>query len=647
MPGHRPTTERLAPLRHRWEIVRLIGTAGAPLIVPHVVASILAGLLPVVFVVAAARVIGLTPQAAATGLGGEAWQELQVSFVVMTLAFVGQQAMIPVREIFGDRIARAVDRHEIDLLMDASTGNDSSAAFDEARTAGQLAIAVRELETWVQSPGQACAGQISILTRYTQLVGYLALVAHGLSWWAAFGLGTATLLLRYALRGGLRKYAAARFALGLQESRNEYLRNLSIETFGGKEIRVFGLLGWLQDRWRTANGAWLVESTRARRRFLLWPLFWFTLVALAISMAVFAVIGRNGAAGAEALDVTTFSIVITAALGALALGQVYPESDVATAIGMHAHQSVTEFLESAGHVPTTSALPGAPTEQADRARGVGAPGAGGAGASASVKESITFDRVAFSYPGSEHRVLQDVSFSIPVHGTTAIVGVNGAGKTTLVKLLTRLYEPTSGAIRVDGRDAREITLAHWRRLLSVTFQEFARYEVSILDNVAYGAVEHRDDLDGVMSAIRSVGLPESLGSLGSSLDTPLAQHITGGTELSGGQWQRVALARALFAHAHGAELLILDEPTASLDAHAEARFFTELTRLAPDATVVLVSHRFSTVRQADHIVVLEDGRVAEQGSHDDLLAAEGLYAHLFHTQARRYLPDTSTSGRGR
>ena len=634
MPRPRSTMEQLAPLRHRWEILRLIGTAGAPLVVPHVVASVLAGLLPVVFVVAAARVIGLTPQAAAAGLDSPAWHELQLTFVVMTLAFVGQQAMIPVREIFGDRIARAVDRHEIDLLMDASTGNNRSAAFDEARTAGQLAIAVRELETWVQSPGQACAGQISILTRYTQLVGYLALVAHGLSWWAALGLGTATLLLRYALRGGLRKYAAARFALGLQESRNEYLRNLSIETFGGKEIRVFGLLEWLQDRWRTANGAWLVESTRARRRFLLWPLFWFTLVALAISMAVFAVIGRNGAAGAQALDVTTFSIVITAALGALALGQVYPESDVATAIGMHAHQSVAEFLESAGHVRTGSV----PAPDHD---GPPHPPA------ASMTRTITFDRVAFSYPGSERPVLEDVSFSIPVHGTTAIVGVNGAGKTTLVKLLTRLYEPTSGAIRVDGRDARDIGLEEWRRLLSVTFQEFARYEVSILDNVAYGAVEHRDDRDGVLAAIRSVGLHESLGSLGTSLDTPLAQHIAGGTDLSGGQWQRVALARTLFAHAHGAELLILDEPTASLDAHAEARFFTELTRLAPDATVVLVSHRFSTVRQADHIVVLADGRVAEQGSHDDLLASEGLYAHLFHTQARRYLPDASTSGRGR
>ncbi|MEO7269837.1 MAG: ABC transporter ATP-binding protein [Knoellia sp.] len=634
MPRLRPTAELFAPVRHRWEIVQLIATAGARLIVPHVVASVLAGLLPIVFVVAAARVIGLTPQASATGLDSPAWHALQLNFVIMTLAFVGQQAMIPVREVFGDRIARAVDRHEIDLLMDASTGNDSAAAFDEARTAGKLAIAVRELETWVQSPGQACAGQISILTRYTQLVGYLALVAHGLSWWASVGLGTATLLLRYALRGGLRKYAAARFALGLQESRNEYLRNLSIENFGGKEIRVFGLLGWLQHRWRTAYGAWLVESVRARRRFLLWPLFWFTLVALVISMAVFAIIGRNGAAGGEALDVTTFSIVITAALGALALGQVYPESDAATAIGMHAHQSVMEFLAAA-----KPARPGQAHDKTDRDDVVAPP--------PSVRHGITFDRVAFSYPGAREPTLHDVSFTIPAGATTAVVGVNGAGKTTLVKLLTRLYEPTSGAILLDGRDAAEFEIDAWRRVLSVTFQEFARYEVSILDNVAYGAVEHRDDLDGIQNAIDSVGLPESLGSLKDGMDTPLAQHITGGTELSGGQWQRIALARTLFAHAHGAELLILDEPTASLDAHAEARFFTELTRLAPDATVLLVSHRFSTVRQADHIVVLAEGKVTEQGSHDELLAADGLYAHLFHTQARRYLPELPTSRRGR
>lgn len=165
-----------------------------------------------------------------------------------------------------------------------------------------------------------------------------------------------------------------------------------------KEIRVFGLLGWLQDKWRDANGAWFVQSTRARRGFLLWPLFWFTIVALAISMAAFAVIGRVGAEGGGSLDVTKFSIVITAALGALALGHVYPESDVATAVGMHAHQSVTEFLVEARRVSAASAGKSEPL--ADRAP-----------VSTSAGSGIAFD---------------------------------GAGKTTLVKLLTRLYEPTSG-----------------------------------------------------------------------------------------------------------------------------------------------------------------------------------------------------------
>lgn len=635
MPRRLLSSELVAPLRHRREILRLTTTAGATLVVPHVVSSVLAGLLPVAFVVAAARVVGLTPAAASTGLGSAAWSELQVHFVVMTASFVGQQAMIPVREIFGDRIARAVDRHEIDLLMDASTRSGSASVFDEARTAGKLAIAVRELETWVQSPGQACAGQISILTRYTQLVGYLALVGSGLSWWAAAGLAVSTLALRYALRGGLRKYASARFALGLQESRNEYLRNLSIEPFGGKEIRVFGLLGWLQGRWRGANGAWLVESSRARRRHLLWPLLWFTLLALAISVAVFALIGRFGADGGTSLDVTTFSIVVTAALGALALGQVYPESDVATAIGMHAHQSVHDFLESAGH-DGTLATEGAPAPVAtapDDARGKGA-------------GTIRFEGVGFTYPGGTRPVLEDVTLDIRAGATTAVVGLNGAGKTTLVKLLTRLYEPTRGAVTLDGRDIRALSVEEWRRRLSVTFQEFARYEVSVIDNVAFGSVEHREDREGVLAAIRSVGLDDVLGSSPAALATPLAQHIAGGTDLSGGQWQRVALARTLFAHAHGADLLILDEPTASLDAHAEARFFDELTALAPDATVVLVSHRFSTVRRADHIVVLEDGVVAEQGSHDELVARGGRYAHLFATQARRYLPDLDTATTG-
>jgi ATP-binding cassette subfamily B protein len=233
-------------------------------------------------------------------------------------------------------------------------------------------------------------------------------------------------------------------------------------------------------------------------------------------------------------------------------------------------------------------------------------------------------------------IFDELDLTLPIGRCTALVGVNGAGKTTLVKLLARLYEPTSGTIRLDGVDIRSYPVEAWRAKLAVIFQDFARYEVSAADNVAFGSVAHVGDRSGVLAVMESVGLRDTLDALPRGVDTPLARHVEGGADLSGGQWQRVALARALFALRHGSSVLVLDEPTASLDVRAEAGFFREFTELARGATTLLISHRFSTVRQADLIVVLEDGQVTEHGSHEALLAADGRYAHLFRLQADRF-----------
>ena len=205
-----------------------------------------------------------------------------------------------------------------------------------------------------------------------------------------------------------------------------------------------------------------------------------------------------------------------------------------------------------------------------------------------------------------------------------------------MKLLARLYEPTAGAVRADGVDIRDYSIDQWRGKLGVIFQDYARYEVSAADNIALGAVDFIDDRGGVEAAAEAVGLAATLDELPRGLDTPLARHLAGGADLSGGQWQRVALARALFAQRHGSPIVVLDEPTASLDVRAEASFFDEFAGLTQGATTLLISHRFSTVRRADLIVVLADGQVAEQGSHDALLARNGRYAELFRLQADRF-----------
>jgi ATP-binding cassette subfamily B protein len=626
-----PREERSVPAQlalARVDITVLTRRAGAPLIALDVFVNVLLGALPVVFVVAAAVVLGRVPAAVDGGLGSHAWDSLLHAFFVAAGAFIGQQIVAPVRESVGELVARQVDGRVIDDVMAAATSTTGVGPLEDPRVIEDLRTAARELETWVQSPGQACAGQLALLGRYTQLAGYAGVVGAVFSWLAAAGLVVAVMLFRYGLRGGLRKYADVRFQLDGAELKNDYLRALTIDAEAAKEIRVFGLIDWLRELWRRNYLEWLEPLWAARRRIYLWPFVWFTAWGMAVTASVMALVGHAAADSGSDLTLTDFVMVITAALSALSLGEFYRESDLPTAVGMHAYDAVRRFFSGmAGGEP-------------DAARTVeDSRGAAQDGADAEVPEptgTIRFDKVSFHYPGQQRMILDELDLTLPIGRCTALVGVNGAGKTTLVKLLARLHEPTSGAILLDGVDIRTYPVEAWRAKLGVIFQDFARYEVSAADNVAFGSVAHVDDREGVRAVIEAVGLDEVLDSLPRGMDTPLARHLDGGADLSGGQWQRIALARALFALRHGSPVLVLDEPTASLDVRAEAGFFKEFTDIARGATTLLISHRFSTVRQADLIVVLENGKVTEHGSHEELLAAEGRYAHLFRLQADRF-----------
>jgi ABC-type multidrug transport system fused ATPase/permease subunit len=234
--------------------------------------------------------------------------------------------------------------------------------------------------------------------------------------------------------------------------------------------------------------------------------------------------------------------------------------------------------------------------------------------------------VAFAYPGGEP-VLDGFDLTIPAGSSLAIVGQNGAGKTTLAKLLCRLYDPTSGTIEVDGTDLRDLDLQAWRRQVTAVFQDFVRFELPLRDNVAPGGAP--DEV--VLAALAGAGADHH-----AELDQPLAKGYPGGTDLSGGQWQRVALARALCAVQQGAGVVLLDEPTAQLDVRGEAEIFERILAATRHCTTILVSHRFSTVRQADRICVLEAGRVVELGIHEELMAAGGRYRTMFDLQAKRF-----------
>jgi ABC-type multidrug transport system fused ATPase/permease subunit len=243
---------------------------------------------------------------------------------------------------------------------------------------------------------------------------------------------------------------------------------------------------------------------------------------------------------------------------------------------------------------------------------------------------IRFEHVHFTYPTTGATVLEGFDLSIPAGSSLAIVGPNGAGKTTLAKLLCRLYDPQDGAVLVDGIDLRTFDIESWRTRLAAVFQDFVRYELPLRDNVApHGAPDAE-----IQRALVRAGADDL-----ASMDTILSRAYAGGTDLSGGQWQRVALARALCAVQIGAGVVILDEPTAQLDVRGEAEIFDRILEATRGVTTILISHRFSTVRHADRICVLEHGRVVELGSHDELVALDGRYRTMFDLQASRFYQD--------
>jgi ATP-binding cassette subfamily B protein len=260
--------------------------------------------------------------------------------------------------------------------------------------------------------------------------------------------------------------------------------------------------------------------------------------------------------------------------------------------------------------------------------------AGTATAGPNPADGVRFEHVSFSYPGAAESAVSDVNFQLRPGESLALVGENGSGKTTLIKLLTRLYVPSSGRITLEGLDLAEWSPASLRRRVGVIFQDFARYQLKVGENIGAGDVAHFDD-ESRWHEAASLGMAAPfVEEMPAGYHTQLGKWFKDGRELSGGQWQKIALSRAFMRE--GADILVLDEPTAAMDARAEAQVFEQFRELAKDRMVILISHRFSTVRMADQILVIQGGRILERGSHEALMSQNGVYAQLFQLQARGY-----------
>ncbi len=249
-------------------------------------------------------------------------------------------------------------------------------------------------------------------------------------------------------------------------------------------------------------------------------------------------------------------------------------------------------------------------------------------------DGIRFEAVSFRYPGADSDTLSEISLHLRPGQSLALVGENGSGKTTLIKLLTRLYSPRSGRILLDGLDLQEWDALALRQRIGVIFQDFARYQLPVGENIGAGDVRAFEDRERWRSAADKGMASDFIEQLADGYDTQLGKWFAQGRELSGGQWQKIALARAFMRH--GADILVLDEPTAAMDAAAEATIFEHFRKLTVDRIAILISHRFSTVRMADQIVVIDGGRIIEHGDHSELMAADGHYARLFSLQAAGY-----------
>jgi ATP-binding cassette subfamily B protein len=389
----------------------------------------------------------------------------------------------------------------------------------------------------------------------------------------------------------------------------DYLRDLATHKESAKELKIFGLGSFLHRRFTMVNREIIDRNEKLRLRRLK-------------AGGLLAMIGSLGYYLAYAM------LVFETTRGELTIGQLTFLAGALAGSSTQIQLAFSTFTSIADHALYLSDLiEFFATKPKIRNRPVALP------APRAISEGIEFRNVSFSYTPHGRAVLKNVNLHIRPGERIALVGANGQGKTTLVKLMTHLYEPTSGQILLDGVDIREYDIEDLQRRIGVIFQDFVRYDMTVRENIAVGDADQEHDESSLMESVRKSGASEVLNRLPDGLHQMLGRRFEDGVDLSGGEWQRLALARA---HLRDADILILDEPTAAMDAIAEYELFGRFAELTKGKIAVLISHRFSTVRMADRIVVLEDGVIREQGTHDDLIAQGGSYANMFELQAASY-----------
>ena len=535
----------------------------------------------------------------------QAGLQLVLPFVLFEFALLLVSTLLSSFQSLSNNILRSLlTRHVNTLIIDKSISLDLQFYEDPVfydnmqnarRRADSSALAI------VTSISQVAQQLITLISLVVLLVGFSPWLAVVVILAAVPNFLSNSRFAEMAFRALTHRAPEARLL--------SYIENLLTSNETVKEIKLFGLGESLKQRYEDLFTQFLEEDTSIARRNTYASLAWGMLSNLAYYGSYIWVIVRTITRAITLGDMTMFLSVFRQSQRAV---QMLLENFSRLYENNLYLDNLLDFLkiEPALEIPENGKIAPAP-----------------------ILEGVRFENVSFKYPGSEKFVLKNVNLFIKPGESIALVGLNGAGKTTLIKLLTRLYDPTEGRITLDGTDLRDFDLQSLHQRFGVIFQDFVRYQFSVKENIGFGQVEELENQERIEVAADKGGATEVIAELPEGYETVLGRRWNRGHELSGGQWQKIALSRAFMRKA---EVLILDEPTSALDAEAEYEIFLRFRELMQGRVAVLISHRFSTVRMADRIVVLSEGRIIELGSHEELMAHNQSYAHLFNLQAEGY-----------
>ncbi len=578
--------------RNEWKFFAVLPKADRGLAFGWWLVLLLRSTLPAFFAVAMGKLVAAVQRD----------ESLAWPLALVGIVFVLVQVLGPMHQAMSANLGDRTAAWLYDRLTEAAVRPPGMGHLEDPRLTSDLAVA-RDFDLGMMGPPLSIAMDFIAGGLVEFFAGVsCALVLFAYTWWTPLLLAGAWLATHWLLRESAIWRDRNTDVVRAAQRDADYAYRLAVDPSPAKELRLFGMPEWVITRFigrRTELHRLQYEATRLREK----PVMWSLLLVGAANLIAFASLARSVSSGALTLGEVVVFAQTAVGVSLIAFGGISWASDGAAA-PVAAVLRLEPAMRTAGDLKSGTTL-----------------------AEGRPSHDIRFRDLTFSYTSSGTPVLEHFDLTIPAGSSLAIVGQNGAGKTTLAKLLCRLYDPQTGAIEVDGMDVRQFDLASWRSRVTAVFQDYLRLELPLRDNVAPAGAS--DDV--IIRALEAAGASNL-----AALDTVLARGYAGGTDLSGGQWQRVALARALAAVQLGAGVVILDEPTAQLDVRGEAEIFERLLTATRRCTTILISHRFSTVRHADRICVLEHGRVVELGTHDELMAINGRYRTMFELQAERF-----------